>query len=201
VDSCRGRRPRRPHGRPARSGRGGRRSSAATDLLWRTPVSGSGGSPCATAHDVGAPSALRRCIHPAGPLPSLQHGRAVSWVRADHRHPTPHRAGIRLLYAGVGGRVLSQSREDARGARPPEHPHTRGSLCSVTTSRRPTHAVETGVSSYLVHESWLHMAVIQLAMLARQCLNRRMSGRATLTSHGSAWHGRRSTARRSSMGA
>jgi hypothetical protein len=42
-----------------------------------------------------------------------------------------------------------------------------------------------------VHGSWLKMAEVELAVLARQCLNRRVPDRAAMTREPSAWHARR----------
>lgn len=42
-----------------------------------------------------------------------------------------------------------------------------------------------------VHGSWLNMAQVELAVLARQCLNRRISDRAMMSRETSAWQARR----------
>jgi hypothetical protein len=46
------------------------------------------------------------------------------------------------------------------------------------------------------HGSWLHMAGIELAMLAQQCLDRRLADRATLEREAAAWQAARNRAGR-----
>ena len=46
------------------------------------------------------------------------------------------------------------------------------------------------------HASWLNMAEIEIGILDRQCLNRRLPDRATLTTEVDAWQGRRNRERR-----
>ena len=45
------------------------------------------------------------------------------------------------------------------------------------------------------HGSWLNMAEVELSVLARQCLNRRIADRDTLASEAAAWEKRRNAAR------
>lgn len=45
------------------------------------------------------------------------------------------------------------------------------------------------------HASWLNMAELELSVLARQCLSRRIGDAATLTSESAAWEGRRNEMR------
>jgi hypothetical protein len=44
------------------------------------------------------------------------------------------------------------------------------------------------------HGSWLNMAEIELAMLAQQCLDRRLTGQATLEREAAAWQAARNRA-------
>ena len=46
------------------------------------------------------------------------------------------------------------------------------------------------------HGSWLNMAEIELSVLARQCLDRRIPNRATLEREVAAWEAERNAARR-----
>jgi len=47
------------------------------------------------------------------------------------------------------------------------------------------------------HASWLNMAEIEIGILDRQCLDRRLQDRATITAEVAAWQARRNTERRS----
>jgi DDE superfamily endonuclease len=66
--------------------------------------------------------------------------------------------------------------------------HTPGSLCetfSPTEAKRLASKLE--IHHTPKHGSWLNMAEIELSVLTRQCLDRRIPGRDTLIDEVSAW--------------
>jgi hypothetical protein len=70
--------------------------------------------------------------------------------------------------------------------------HTPGALYEVfppAEARRILRKLEFHPTP--VHGSWLHMAEIELAVVARQCLNRRMPDRHTMAREVAAWEARR----------
>jgi hypothetical protein len=74
--------------------------------------------------------------------------------------------------------------------------HTPGALYEVFTpaeARRILRQLEFHLTP--VHGSWFNMAEIELAVLARQCLNRRIHDMATMTRETSAWQARRNRGR------
>jgi hypothetical protein len=74
--------------------------------------------------------------------------------------------------------------------------HTPGALYEVfapAEARRILRQLEFHLTP--VHGSWLNMAEIELAVLARQCLNRRIPDMATMTRETSAWQARRNRGR------
>jgi DDE superfamily endonuclease len=75
--------------------------------------------------------------------------------------------------------------------------HTPASLCEAfppAEARRLADRLELHYTPK--HGSWLNMAEIELAMLAGQCLDRRLADRATLEREGVAWQAARNRAGR-----
>lgn len=73
--------------------------------------------------------------------------------------------------------------------------HTLGSLYEAfppTEARRLAEKLEIHYTPK--HGSWLNMAEIELSVLRRQCLDRRLPNRATLATEVVAWEGKRNTA-------
>ncbi len=82
----------------------------------------------------------------------------------------------------------------------PEHPHARVAGRGVRAGRgqaagRPA-GRPAGAALHPKHGSWLNMAEIELAVLAGQCLDRRLADQATLQREVAAWQAARNRAGR-----
>jgi hypothetical protein len=78
----------------------------------------------------------------------------------------------------------------------PEHPHPGVAVCGVRAGRGQAADRQARAALHPKHGSWLNMAEIELAMLAGQCLNRRLADRATLEREVAAWQAARNRAGR-----
>jgi Recombinase zinc beta ribbon domain/Recombinase len=73
----------------------------------------------------------------------------------------------------------------------PEHPHARVAVRGVRAGRGQAAGRPAGAALHPKHGSWLNMAEIELAVLAGQCLDRRLADRATLQREVAAWQAAR----------
>jgi hypothetical protein len=78
----------------------------------------------------------------------------------------------------------------------PEHPHAGVAVCGVPAGRGQAASQSAGAALHPRHGSWLNMAELELAMLAGQCLDRRLADRATLEQEVAAWQAARNRAGR-----
>jgi DDE superfamily endonuclease len=97
---------------------------------------------------------------------------------------------------GPGRRPLPRRRGHRPGARQPQHPHP----ASLSEAFEPAEAKRLADKLELHytprHGSWLNMAEIELAVLAEQCLARRLADQATLEREVAAWEAARNAAGR-----
>jgi hypothetical protein len=78
----------------------------------------------------------------------------------------------------------------------PEHPHAGVAGCGVRTGRGQAAGRPARAALHPKHGRWLTMAEIELAMLAQQCLDRRLADQATLEREVAAWQAARNRAGR-----
>jgi hypothetical protein len=78
----------------------------------------------------------------------------------------------------------------------PEHPHARVAVCGVRAGRGQAAGRPAGAALHPKHGSWLNLAELELAVLAQQCLDRRLADQATLEREVTAWQAARNAAGR-----
>ena len=99
-------------------------------------------------------------------------------------------------HQGPGRGPLPGCRADRAGPRQPQHPHARLAVCGVRAGEARRLANRLELHSTPKHGRWLNMAELELAMLAGQCLARRLADRATLEREVAAWQAARNRAGR-----
>jgi hypothetical protein len=73
----------------------------------------------------------------------------------------------------------------------PEHPHAGVAGCGVRAGGGQATGRPAGVALHPKHGSWLNMAELELAVLAGQCLDRRLADQAMLQREVAAWQAAR----------
>ena len=99
-------------------------------------------------------------------------------------------------HQGPGRRPLPRRRADRAGPRQPQYPHAGVAVCGVPTGRGQAAGHRLELHYTPRHGSWLNMAEIELAMLAGQCLDRRLADQATREWEVAAWQAARNRAGR-----
>jgi len=133
------------------------------------------------------PGARRLRIRPPRQFPLLPDLRPALGLAAGDRPRATHRARLRPCRAAAGRRGLPGA---ARIVLVLDNlnTHTAGALYAAfppATARRLWDTLEVHYTPK--HGSWLNIAELELAVLARQCLPQRMPDRATLEVETTAW--------------
>ncbi len=118
------------------------------------------------------------------PLPVL---RAAAWLATGEGHRTANQSRLGGSDPGAGRRPVSGGRTDRAGHGQPQYPHSRVALRGLRTGRSQAPSGQARHPSHPKHGSWLNIAEIELSVLARQCLDRRIDSLATLTHEVAAW--------------
>ena len=103
-----------------------------------------------------------------------------------------HGRRLRRVHARPRRRALPAGRADPRRARQPLDAHRRRRSTSASRRKRPV-ASCAGSSSTTrpKHASWLNMVEIEIGVMVRQCLDRRIPDKETLVSEVAHWERRR----------
>ena len=104
------------------------------------------------------------------------------------------RADWAALHQGPGRRPLPRGRAHRAGPGQPQHPHAGLALRGVPARRGKRLADKLEIHYTPKHGSWLNIAEIELSVLARQCLDRRIPDRPTLEREVAAWEAERNAA-------
>ena len=91
-------------------------------------------------------------------------------------------------------------RADRAGARQPQHPRPGLALRGVPAGRGQADWDRLELHHTPKHGSWLNVAEIELSVLGRQCLDRRIPDQPTLTAEVAAWEAARNAERVTSTG-
>jgi hypothetical protein len=115
---------------------------------------------------------------------------AKSEVQPDRVADNLHRKAVMLIFGGSQRCVhaLITSYQTAAWQASPEV-HNAYATFPPTEARRLRQRLEFIYTPK--HGSWLNMAEIELSVFSRQCLNRRLGDRDTVTREGNAWERRR----------
>src|SRR5215212_5963355 len=99
--------------------------------------------------------------------------------------------GFRLVYAAASGGALSHNREGAGGPRQPKHSQSGLVVQGVRAGGSQAPLAPAGVPPHATHASWLNMVEIELSVLSRQCLERRIPDAEKLARKIGAWEHKR----------
>jgi len=139
--------------------------------------------------DAGSASRQRRASQPSlrtSPARALLWGGGASWTARVTGvgvacRPTATAPGLGCAVNASGACVT------ARAARRPGCPGVPGRAARRLAAKLEFHYIPK-------HASWLNMAELELSVLGRKCLNRRLPDRATLTREVAAWKAKRNAA-------
>ena len=164
------------------------RSAAPPGLSGRDQPS----SCCATR---GRPPVARRVDRPASTTSTSARGSCnlflccepLRWPALGRRHRTAHPTRLGTPDPAAGRRALSRRRAH-RAGHGQLNTHTPGSLYEVFPPAEAKRLADKLEIHYTPkHGSWLNIAEIELSVLSRQCLDRRVPDAATLVREVTAW--------------
>ena len=125
----------------------------------------------------------------------------VSEPLAGWRHisVTERRTRLGALHKGARRSALPRGRADSVGDGQPKHPYPRSGYEAFTPVEARRIASKLEIHHTPKHGSWLNMAEIELSVLARQCLDRRIPDRESLAGEVGAWEAERNAAESPSL--
>ena len=155
------------------------------------PLQAGGRDAHAPAHRSRSTAALRLRVSPQRHGQRVHDRRAADGLAARRGDRTPHRLGLRAPDALAGGPGVPTGRADPGGAGQPEHPLAGLVVRGVPRPGGTAPGEEARVPPHAQARQWLNVAECELAVLATQCLDRRLPDLASVAREVAAWEVRR----------